>query len=355
MKLVFVHGWSVTSIDTYGELPEVLKREAPSELNLEIENIYLGEYISFHDEVSLDDIARAFESARIEKLGDESFACITHSTGGPIIRLWIDLFFKDDLSNVPLSHLVMLAPANHGSSLAVLGKKRVGRIKSWFEDVEPGVGVLNWLQLGSKGQWELNNSYLDYKYSKDTFFPFVLSGETIDTEFYDFINRYLVEEGSDGVIRLSAANLNYKVLQLEQDCRDDAFDAIVDGHTIKAYPLKQLGKIQTSPPSAFEVIPNASHSGKIMGIMQSVKLKNNFAPPLVNSIINSLRISSNKQYNTLLKNMHKQNKRTQKDNQKCDRYIMFVFSIKDNFGNEVSDYDMILLAGKKYKPSTLPK
>ena len=201
-------------------------------------------------------------------------------------------------------------------------------------------------------QFKVQNSKIHHLFSGERLVSFNNCG---DTEFYDFINRYLVEEGSDGVIRLSAANLNYKVLQLEQDCSDDAFDTIVDGHIIKAYPLKQLGKIQTSPASAFEVIPNVSHSGKIMGIMQSVKLKNDFAPPLVNSIINSLRISTNKQYNTLLKNMHKQNKRTQKDNQKCDRYIMFVFSIKDNFGNEVSDYDMLLLAGKKYKPSTLPK
>lgn len=91
MKIVFVHGWSVTNIDTYGELPEVLQRESSRfGLDLEIENIYLGEYISFHDEVTLYDIARAFESARVDKLGEESFACVTHSTGGPIIRLWID-------------------------------------------------------------------------------------------------------------------------------------------------------------------------------------------------------------------------------------------------------------------------
>ncbi len=36
MKLVFVHGWSVTNIDTYGELPEVLKREAPENLDLDV-------------------------------------------------------------------------------------------------------------------------------------------------------------------------------------------------------------------------------------------------------------------------------------------------------------------------------
>jgi len=69
MKLVFVHGWSVTSTETYGNLPQVLEREADESLHVEIENIYLGEYISFHDEVNLEDIARAFEKARVEKLG----------------------------------------------------------------------------------------------------------------------------------------------------------------------------------------------------------------------------------------------------------------------------------------------
>lgn len=131
MKLVFIHGWSVTSTSTYGELPEVLQSRAASNgLEIEIENIYLGEYISFHDEVMLEDIARAFDKARRDKLGDGRFACITHSTGGPVVRLWIELFFKNNLTACPLSHLVMLAPANHGSSLAILGKGRLRDRKS---------------------------------------------------------------------------------------------------------------------------------------------------------------------------------------------------------------------------------
>ena len=48
-----------------------------------------------------------------------------------------------------MSHLIMLAPANYGSALAQLGKQRLSRIKSWFEGVEPGQGVLDWLELGS--------------------------------------------------------------------------------------------------------------------------------------------------------------------------------------------------------------
>jgi hypothetical protein len=37
----------------------------------------------------------------------ERFACLTHSTGGPIARKWIDLFFKKKLKECPLRHLVM--------------------------------------------------------------------------------------------------------------------------------------------------------------------------------------------------------------------------------------------------------
>ena len=69
--------------------------------------------------------------------------CITHSTGGPVIRLWIDLFFKNNLALSPISHLIMLSPANHGAALAILGKTRLGRIKVWVEGMEPGLGVLH--------------------------------------------------------------------------------------------------------------------------------------------------------------------------------------------------------------------
>ena len=346
--------WSVTSTSTYGELPEVLQSRAASNgLEIEIENIYLGEYISFHDEVMLEDIARAFDKARRDKLGDGRFACITHSTGGPVVRLWIELFFKNNLTACPLSHLVMLAPANHGSSLAILGKGRLSRIKAWMEGVEPGVGVLNWLQLGSNSQWSLNSSWIDYKYDNDVFFPFVLCGETIDEHFYDFINPYLVEKGSDGVIRLAGANLNYKLIRLVQNCQAEPLDASMDGTTIKAFPLELNGDIQTSPECAFEVIADASHSGEMIGIMASVK-KNSQDKPVVGSIIEALKVTSRDDYAQAKQNMQQRSGETQKT-QESDRYIMFIFSVRDNYGNVISDFDMLLLAGKQYKPGQLPK
>lgn len=351
MKLIFVHGWSVTSTSTYGELPEVLQREATSNgLEIEIENIYLGEYISFHDEVILDDIARAFEKARVDKIGNERFACITHSTGGPVIRLWIDLFFKTNLQTCPLSHLVMLAPANHGSSLAILGKSRLGRIKAWWDDVEPGTGVLNWLQLGSADQWNLNHSWINYSYEDNTFYPFVLSGEKIDDHFYDFLNPYLVEEGSDGVVRLTGANLNYQLIKLVQNCQAEELDARIDGTTIKAYPLELDNTILTSPRCAFEVIPSVSHSGERFGIMGSVK-KNRVIKPVVLSIIQALKVNSQALYHQTVSEMYQRTENLQKSS----RYIMLVFNVQDNYGNPVHDFDMLLLAGNNYEPGKLPK
>ena len=58
LLVVFVHGWSVTSTDTYGGLPARLKREASAAggPDLDVRNIYLGQYVSFRDEVRLEDV-----------------------------------------------------------------------------------------------------------------------------------------------------------------------------------------------------------------------------------------------------------------------------------------------------------
>src|SRR5690606_29632708 len=114
--LVFVHGWSVTSTSTYGDLPARLKREAARRggPGLDVAHVYLGQYVSFRDEVRVGDIARAFDHAIRGVLAgagrDRRFACITHSTGGPVLREWLDQFYvrTGRLADCPLSHLVML-------------------------------------------------------------------------------------------------------------------------------------------------------------------------------------------------------------------------------------------------------
>jgi hypothetical protein len=91
MQLIFVHGWSVTNTDTYGNLPQALSKASGNYgLVLDIRHIFLGRYISFHDEVTMDDIARAMDRALRDLPGNGDdriapFSCITHSTGGPAV------------------------------------------------------------------------------------------------------------------------------------------------------------------------------------------------------------------------------------------------------------------------------
>ena len=37
MRIVFVHGWSVTNTNTYGGLPQALRKNAPVELDVKID------------------------------------------------------------------------------------------------------------------------------------------------------------------------------------------------------------------------------------------------------------------------------------------------------------------------------
>ena len=118
--VLLVHGWSVRNTDTYGGLPERLKLEnrRNPELELDVRQIWLSEYISFHNEVTIPDIARAFQAALERELGDalkswQRFACITHSTGGSVIRAWLHHYYISvGERKPPLRHLIMLAHAN---------------------------------------------------------------------------------------------------------------------------------------------------------------------------------------------------------------------------------------------------
>lgn len=354
--LVFVHGWSVTSKDTYGALPEAIQQAAADAgLQIETKHIYLGRYISFHDEVTLDDIARAMEYAVQHDLGGlQQFSCVTHSTGGPLVRRWVDMHYGSrKLGLCPLRHLIMLAPANHGSALAIIGKGRLGRIKSWMDGVEPGQGILDWLSLGSNEAWQLQDSFTGYKLEEANFFPFVLSGETIDTSFYDFLNSYLVEKGSDGVVRLAGANLNYTFFRLEQtDERHDAGNG--------NYVLQAIARQKTRPPQTpFGVIPNASHCGNKTGIMQSVTSRNASQKPALAEIVKCLQVKSWANYLARISQLNELTVSTQNANaaqygNQVRRFLMLIFRIRDNEGRIISDYDLLLL-GDNYQPDRLPR
>ncbi|HCR5128789.1 TPA: phospholipase [Legionella pneumophila] len=359
MIVIFVHGWSVTHTNTYGELPQWLENQSKQgKLDIQVGNIYLGRYISFDDTVTVDDIARAFDQAVRDEIADklrdgQHFACITHSTGGPIVRKWMDLYFKNNLAKCPLSHLIMLAPANHGSALAQLGKSRLGRIKSFFEGIEPGKCVLDWLELGSDMSWQLNESWLDYDCTANGVYSFVLTGQKIDRQLYDAVNSYTGESGSDGVVRVAATNMNYSFLKLHQE--GDNGESLV------------VAKMTRTQPMAFGVLPGLSHSGKNIGIIRSITMANAATHPTAIWVLRCLQVKSRDSYNKLVKELDNITKETQKNEHKefvktlvftreyiTNRYSMIIFRLIDDRGNHLIDYDLYLTAGPQYSEQALP-
>ena len=382
LVVVFVHGWSVTDIDTYGGLPERLRNEATSRgINIQIVDIYLGRYISFHDEVRIQDISLAFQTAVQEQLSDFleqkiRFACITHSTGGPVIRDWWNHWRKQNPKSpsngipCPMSHLIMLAPANYGSALAQLGKSSLSRMKFWFGGVEPGQGVLDWLELGSSDAWTLNRDWIlsdGSQIDANGVFPFVLTGQSIDRAFYDNLNNYTGEMGSDGVVRVAAANLAGNYIKLEQEEPTPKPD---EPGELLAQQLKDT-KFQEAPKTALCVIKGKSHSGKKMGIMTSVenKVRKDKSSETIDAIFACLQVEDKDQYDKVCDKFIKETQAVQKAELLeiedhtfrsreyfiHDRFSMVIFRVYDDKGYPVKDYDLILTSGDKSNPNHLPR
>lgn len=350
MQIVFVHGWSVVHTNTYGDLPKWL---ASQPAKFDIKNVYLGKYISFVDTVTVDDIARAFDLALRDALGpklDQGFACITHSTGGPVVRLWMKLYYEADIGKCPMKHLIMLAPANHGSALAQLGKGVLSRIKSLTAGVEPGVRVLDFLELGSDQSWRLNEAWLSYDCTTAGVYVFVLTGQSIDRAFYDHLNAYTGEPGTDGVVRVASANMNYRLLRLHQD-----------GKSLAISSAKRCARV------ALGLLPGMAHSGDDMGIIKSVAADKAAKHPTAQWVLRCLQVASTSDYKALCDDLEKLTAATQKEErieeQKkffgtkkyyTGRYSMLVFKFIDDRGDALSDYDLYITGGPNYSPDDLP-
>jgi hypothetical protein len=367
LLLVFVHGYSVTNFDTYGELPQRLLNEAIARgLDAKIENIYLGRYISFNDEVRLDDVSRAMQAAVLQQIPQGTrFVCITHSTGGPVVRNWWHLFYQDQPNaSCPVSHLIMLAPANHGSALAQLGKTRISRVKSWFDGVEPGQRILDWLELGSDESWKLNTDWIfngEKHISEKEIFPFVLIGQDIDRKLYDHINSYTGELGSDGVVRVASANLNDHYIHLKQEKPQQS------GNGLSAQKL-DLVMIKEAPRTAMRIVSRKSHSNETMGIMRSIPAETGDpkGAETVNAIFDCIHVTNPSQYSALCDRFSNETEQVQKDSlieiEKRllkstvyfhDRYSMVIFRIKDSEGFPITNFDLIL-TGPGDDPDMLP-
>lgn len=147
-----VHGWSARDT-SMGKLAGFLAGQG-----FAVEHVWLGGYPSMADEVHLADSAR-----RLGQLVDEMqadgrlgprFHVITHSTGALVVRQWLVFTYPE--GGAPVDNLLMLAPANFGSPLAVMGRSALGRlIKGFGNSFQTGTEFLHALEHGSALQERL--------------------------------------------------------------------------------------------------------------------------------------------------------------------------------------------------------
>lgn len=361
-NIVFIHGWSAHHTNTYGALPERLAAEVPG---VSVRHLHLGKYISFHDEVRVRDVADALDAAVQKELAGEQFAVIAHSTGGPVIRTWWQQRFADGTRPCPLTHAIFLAAAQFGSALAVLGKGRLGKVKSMLDAIEPGQGVLDWLCLGSRDAWVLNEKWIRLNHARGPGgthgmpWCFSLVGQQIDRKLYDVLNSYTSELGSDGTVRCAAANLNAGYVKLVQ--QNPTAAQLRDGAP-SAFRVAEKVHTQDMP---FAIVPGASHVGTDKGIMRSVRKTGR--APVVGLIRKCLAVANVGDFGKLTdefrvhtdavqeKERVELDKRVGRDRVYIhDRSTMAIVRIHDDHGYALNDFRVTFL-GERSDPRGLPR
>ncbi len=212
--IVIVHGWSDDGKSFKKLATEIAKlsQRPPVQINI-------ADWISLQDNVTYADIAEAMQRAWLKlKLPTDprSVDVVTHSTGALVVRDWMTRFYHSD--TVPILHFLMLAPANFGSPLAHKGRSFLGRaLKGWGKfKGQTGTEILKGLELGSPYTVELAKKDL---FSKDTWYGAgkILATVLVGNVGYDGVQAIANEDGGDGTVRISTANLNCSLLQLQLD------------------------------------------------------------------------------------------------------------------------------------------
>ncbi len=222
--IVLIHGYSAEGKgDTlaairqiYGTLPQSLREIYGNRKVVEID---LGRYLTLEDGLTIDDISRAFDRvlrSEFSQLLQGKFHVVIHSTGALVVRNWLRLFSPKPS---PISNLVYLAGANFGSGWGHIGK---GQLAKWarlvFEGgAERGLQILDALELGSERTIDLHLHFLthgNFMLADYAVREAVIVGTQADVKWFAAPIRYAKEDGSDGVVRVSGANVNFHYVRV---------------------------------------------------------------------------------------------------------------------------------------------
>ena len=329
-KVFLIHGWSVRSTQTYQSLHLKL-----AENGFQLQDVFLGRYVSLENDVEISDISKALHNALDAALKgnwDQSFHLITHSTGGLVVKHWVVNNYAGEYSKAKgLQNIVHLASPHFGSRLAHYGRSMLGQV---MELGESGKKILASLELGSKMSWEVNEQYFDKKNWKDKGIRiYNLIGDRVTNDrFKSKIFPAAYEPGSDMVVRVAAANLNFKRF-------------LLDG---RANKFSLVGEIKEIP---FGALYENTHSNSDYGILNNIKKKSNPQQQLnLKLILECLKVSDDNTYaqaKTSLTNA------TIETRSKKQSFAQLDFRFKDEDGRPVDDYLFTLgaMVNGKRKPS----
>jgi hypothetical protein len=217
--VVILHGWNDTSA-SFQPLAAWLQGQG-----FRIIPIYLADYLTLHDEITIHDLGSAFSNAlsanHIPK-APHAFDCIVHSTGGLVVREYLRQVCEGNPQDTPIQNLLMYSPANFGSPLAAMGKSVLGRmLDGWHPDalLQTGTAILNALELASPYSWDLGIADRLSPSTNDIFAPQnTLVTIVTGTAAYPLPASLLHENGSDGTVRVSTASLNVAMVKI--DCNN---------------------------------------------------------------------------------------------------------------------------------------
>jgi pimeloyl-ACP methyl ester carboxylesterase len=216
--VIFVHGYSVRDLNSFNQLPALLEANG-----IAATSIYLAGFISLDDYLGCDDLAKALEDRIASLIGTHGVdlgktILVAHSTGALVARRWIldRRAMKKAVPTTPtLSHFLSCAGANHGSTMAQLGRTELAYLfRTLTEGQSVGKRVLEDLDYGSEFLHTLNREWLEaWNDSDDALYAdtFCFSMGGTDHSFWqNHLTWQSHESGSDGTVRISGANLNYR-------------------------------------------------------------------------------------------------------------------------------------------------
>ncbi len=343
-QIAIIHGWSDTS-KSFRDLRDFLVSRG-----YEVAQIWLGDYVSMDDDVRIEDVGKRMQSVLSAAIaaGDltEPFDLIVHSTGGLVAREWVSRFYPDG-RNCPARRIVMLAPANFGSRLASMGKSMIGRVaKGWNNWFQTGQQMLSGLELASPYQWNLaRRDLLDADgnsqgpYGEGRIWPFVITGSR---PYSDGLRQIVNENGSDGTVRVAAANLNVSGLTI---------DFSEDAKTPGMRPWHWRAENASIP---FAVLPDRDH-GSIIRPHASTGPRGDGADALGRLILEALACRDDADYARIHRDWHALSEATaalgsdpaqlanafEKDPptvEQLHQYMQIVTFIRDDHGVPLDDY-----------------